>query len=339
MSTERAWWREDSTTNGPITAAGWRAGAYLAMMQRPHGAITGDDLPMDVFHKLPCAFAACGRVGEAHRLVDWIVRDRGFTEDGAVNLYLEPVEMAIYKHAWLVQGAQRLGRFDLSRPAFDYLLQAQQPGGGFACERPGEGQARALTTGWCGVAALFMNRLDVAERAGQAMIDLYDAQPEPGKFHFFTTPEGQVKVRPPDPEHADDLYQAQTVIDSTRPGQFYWEVGMGMILLARLYQATGEPRWRDYAMKYLRFNLNCQPDGFAHPAAGKSGIGAALVYAITGDNAAREAALRQCRFLIEHQERSGAWALPPAPDGFVTRLDQAGEFCVWLCEAGAILEG
>jgi len=318
--------------------AGRRAGDYLAMMQRPHGGVTGDDFAMDVFHKLPYAFAVTGRLVEGYRLLSWIKRERGWTGDGGVNLYLEPVRMQIYKHAWLVLGAQRLGWADLSGRAFEFLLGAQLPCGGFTCEDPGEGQARALTTGWCGVAALAMNRLDVAQRAGEAMIRLFEQQPERDKFHFFMTPDGQVKVRPPGPDADDGLYARDTRIDVAEPGQFYWEVGMGMILLTRLYEATGEPRWIDGALRYLAFNLRCQPDGFSHPAAGKSGMGAALVYAASGDERALEAAVRQSSYLVRTQEPSGAWALPPAPDGFVTRLDQAGEFCVWLSEVGAILE-
>jgi len=315
-----------------------RAASYLAMMQRPNGAVTGDDFPMDIFHKLPYAFSIAGRIGEAQRLTQWVKAERGFTPDGAVDFYLEPVRMQIYKHAWFIHGTHRIGRFDLGYPAFDYMLEAQLDCGGFACEDPQEGQVRALTTGWCGVAAIYMNRLDVAERAAEAMIAMREGQPDPTRFYFYMTPDGQVKREEPAPGQQQQAYRVETFIDTTQTDQFYWEIGMAMILLARMYQVTGDQRWLDEAMRYFEFNLNCQPDGFAHANAGKNGMGAAVLYLVSGDERARDAAMRECEFLLSTQESSGAWVLPPFPEGFVTRLDLASEYCIWLHETASVLQ-
>jgi len=318
-------------------SAGRRAADYLATMQRPNGAVTGEDFPMDIFHKLPYAFSIAGRLGRAQRLAQWVKTQRSFTTDGAVDFYLQPVRMQIYKHAWFIHGTHRIGRFDLSYPAFQYMLKAQLECGGFACEDPQEGQVRALTTGWCGVAAIYLNRLDVAERAAEAMIAMLDGQPDPSRFYFYMTPDGRVKQTEPDPSQREQTYAVETFIDSHQTDQFYWEIGMAMILLSRMYQVTGKQRWLDYAMRYLEFNLSCQPDGFAHANAGKNGMGAATLYLVSGDERARDAAMRECEFLMTHQEDSGAWVLPPFPDGFVTRLDLASEYCIWLHETASIL--
>lgn len=317
--------------------AGQRAADYLATMQRPNGAVTGDDFPMDIFHKLPYAFSIAGKLGHAQRLSQWVKTHRGFTEEGAVNFYLEPVRMQIYKHAWFIHGTQRIGRFDLSYPAFQHMLKAQHPCGGFACEDLQDPQVRALTTGWCGVAAIYMNRLDVAEQAAEAMITMLESQPDPDRFYFFMTGDGQVIQEEPDSGQEAAVYKVETFIDSTQTDQFYWEIGMAMILLARLYQVTGKQRWLDYAMRYFEFNLKCQPDSFAHANAGKNGMGAALIYMVSGDDRARDAAVRECEFLMGTQEASGAWVLPPFPEGFVTRLDLASEYCIWLHETASIL--
>ena len=44
---------------------------------------------------------------------------------------LEAYNGDVYKHAWLFQGAQRLGRFDVAVPVWNFLKSCQYANGGF----------------------------------------------------------------------------------------------------------------------------------------------------------------------------------------------------------------
>lgn len=302
---------------------GRKAVRYQLGYQRPDGGYIWEGYARDAFHKQPYSWALAGYVEETHRLLTWVKDDR-LQPDGQLKEYNGDV----YKQAWFFQGAHRLGRFDLSHPIMSFLLSCQEPCGGlphFAADE----YLRSLSTCWTGVCALYYGRLDVAQKTADWAVSMLEQQPDESKFYFTTTRDGKL-VTP-------DLDPAAQHIDTTKPKQCYWEVGLPLQLMCRLHMATGDQKYLDLAAPFFDFNLRCYEDNFTYVGSGKSSLGAALYYLLTGDERARDAALSFADFLVETQYPEGGWRDETEPDTILIHIDHGAEFNVWLQELSATL--
>ena len=304
---------------------GLKAVRYQLDYQQPDGGYIWEGYAPDAFHKQCYSWGIAGHVEEAHRLLTW-VRDNKLQENGQ----LEGYNGDVYKHAWFFQGAHRLGRFDLAYPVMEFLLSCETPCGGYP-HMAGDELVRSLSTCWTGVSALYFGRVDVAERAAGWAVSMLEQQPDDGKFYFRTTREGELATPEVDPEGLH--------IDVTKPKQDYWEVGLPLQLMCRLYQVTGLQKYIDLARRFFEFKLRCYDDAFTFVGSGKSSLGSALFYLLTGDERARDAACSFADFLVETQYPEGGWRDEGEPDIPLIYIDHAAEFNIWLQEICATLPG
>jgi hypothetical protein len=304
-----------------------RGVAWLIPRQNPDGSFIREDLQADVYHKGTYALSIAGHALEAHRLVNWI-RAEGLGADGRPR-HFDP-GLALYKTSWILQGAHRLGRFDLSYPVMGYILRCQAPGGGFYQVAEGNEYVESLCTGWAGVSCLYLGELAAAERCAAHLISQVHQQPTTGRFHFRTSPEGQLLC-----DEADELAQ---FVDGAQPGQGYYFPGMACLFLGRYHQVTGDADALAAAKWLFESSLTWAADSYASPPSGKSALGAAVYYSITGDERAREAALEFADYMTARQRPEGAWD-NPASDSEIVLLDHTAEMIVWLNEIAATLGG
>jgi hypothetical protein len=291
--------------------------------QRPDGGYIWPGYANDAYHKQAYSWQLAGHVDAAHRLLDWVKRDT-LQPDGQLANY----NGDIYKHAWLCQGAQRLGRFDLSYPVMKFLLSCQAPCGGFPHFAADE-LTRSLATSWAGIAALYLGHLEVAQRAARCCMRMLDAQPRPDRFYFQVTRDGRLVTEQENP--------AAQFIDIAQTKQCYWEVGFAMLLMCRMHQATGERSYVDYAGRFLDFKLRCADDAFAYWGSGKSALASAIYFTLTGDQRARDAACRFCAFVVQTQCPEGGFRYADEPDELLYYVDHAACFSVWVLETLAAL--
>lgn len=304
--------------------AGLKAVQYQLQYQREDGCYIWEGYANDAYHKQAYSWALAGEVEPAHRLLTWIQRNT-LQSNGQLKDY----NGDCYKHSWFFQGAHRLGRFDLSYPVMRFLKSCQMPCGGLP-HFAGDPYMRSLATCCTGLSALYFGDLDMARTIGECAISMLEQQRDEGKFYYRMTPDG--KLVTPDVSAEDAL-----CIDVTKPKQDYWEVGLPLQLMCRLYQATGEERYMGYARRFFEFKLRCYADNFSYVGSGKSSLGAAVYYLITGDQSAREAAMRFCDFLVATQCPEGGWRDEDEPDILLIYIDHAAEFNVWLQEIAAII--
>ena len=125
-------------------------------------------------------------------------------------------------------------------------------------------------------------------------------------------------------------------VDATKPKQIYYNPGIAMIFLTRLYMATLEAKYLSTASEIFEFTLRCADDAYRTPPSGKSGLGCALLYDITGDIRARDKAIELADYLVEIQHPDGAWGFT-LNDAFETLVDITAEFTVFTTEIAAIL--
>jgi len=156
---------------------------------------------------------------------------------------------------------------------------------------------------------------------------MWDQQPDTSRVYYQMTREGRLAL--------DGEF-----IDSTKPKQCYWEIGLPMMLFCRLYQVTGDDDYLRHAREFFEFQLRCAEDNFSFVGSGKSSLAAAIYYLITDDQRARDCAIEYCDFLVDTQRPEGGWRDGEygEPDTLLIYIDHAAEFGVWLQEIAAILE-
>ncbi|MCD6350558.1 MAG: hypothetical protein J7M26_00455, partial [Armatimonadetes bacterium] len=295
--------------------AGRKAVEWQISFQRPDGGYIWDGYAVDAYHKQAYSWAAAGYLEPAHRLLTWAV-DNTLGEDGQLADY----NADVYKHAWFFQGAHRLGRFDVSYRVMHFLLSCQAACGGlphFAADK----YLRSLSTCWTGVGAVYIGRLDVAEATALWALAMLEQQPGGDKFFFCTTRDGELVTLDQDPRAPH--------IDYAKPKQPYWEIGLPLQLMCRLYMATGREQFLDHARAFFELHFRCHEDVFSYVGSGKSSLGAALYYLLTGDERAREAAYCFADFLLATQYPEGGWRDETEPDTLLIYIDHAAEFNVW----------
>ena len=304
--------------------AALKAVRYQLEYQLADGGYIWEGYADDAYHKQAYSWGLAGYAGNAHRLLTW-VRDNTLQPDGQLAAY----NADVYKHSWFFQGAHRLMRLDLTYPVMSFLLSCQTPCGGFP-HFEGDQYLRSLATCCTGLSAVHFGRLDVAQRCAHWAINVLQQQPDESKFYFCTTRDGRLLT--PDIDAAKALH-----IDTTKPKQDYWEVGLPLQLMCRLYQATGIRTYLEYAKRFFEFKLRCHEDRFTFVGSGKSSLGAALYYLCTGDKRAREGACAFAEFLVETQYPEGGWRDENEPDMLLIYIDHAAEFSIWLQEICATL--
>ena len=304
--------------------AGLKAVQFQLGFQQPDGGYIWEGYPSDAFHKQSYSWGLAGAIEPAHRLLTWVKANR-LGPDGRLKDYRGDV----YKHCWLTQGAHRLGRFDLSYPIAEFITSCQAPCGGLP-HFEGDTYCRSLSTGIAGLVMLYLGRKELAARIADWCISLLEQQPDEGRFYYRTTLEGALVT----PEVSEE---AALAIDNSQPRQVYWEIGLPLQVMCKMYQATGEARFREYATRFFERHLSCAADRFSFTGSGKSALGAALYYLISGDARARDAASEFAEFLLATQLPEGAWRNPDWPPQVLYSIDAAAEFNVWLQEIAATL--
>ena len=291
--------------------------------QRPDGGYIWDGYAVDAYHKQAYSWSLTGHFSEGHKLLDWILRNK-LGPDGQLEAY----QGDVYKHAWLFQGALRLGRFDVAVPVWNFLKSCQYANGGFPHFK-GNGVIRAIGTAWTGISALYAGDLALAKQAAACCLSMQRQQHRADRYYFQMKLSGELYTEADSPD--------AEFIDTGKTKQCYWEVGFSMLLMCKLYQITHDPTYLESARRFFEFKLKCRDDAFAYWGSGKSALAAAHYYMITGDERARDASLRFMRFVVETQRPNGGFQYEDEPDELLIYVDHAACFSVWCTESISIM--
>jgi len=305
---------------------------YLLGQQRADGAIGNPEAEgLGPYYKALWALAAAGRVEEGNRLASWIARNVQ-TEDGDFagplrgdgHNYSYP-----YPNAWILCGAQKLGRFDISQRGMGFLLLLQHAeDGGFRMQRDKEDAPQdLLCSSQAGNACLFTGHIEEAKNVGRFLRTVWQAQPYPEKELFFVYKPGE-GLRTTFPEERQRLYSIR--IDTRR--QMYFNMGIAAAFLSRLTMATGDREWAGLAKDYLGIGFKVLDEMYETAQAGKVGWGAALTYQVTGERKYLELAERVGRALVDQQTDTGGWDNTGGYVNDAVRTEVTCEFIVLLDE-------
>ena len=302
--------------------AAMKGADWLLRQQNADGSFITPQMQADVYHKAVLALSVAGHPIEANRLVNWIAAT-DLQPSGRLRRFDEG--LGLYKTSWICQGAHRLGRFDVSFPVMEFILSLQAPCGGFFQSPEITTHIEPVSSAWAATAALYTGHMAAVRRAAECFSEMVRQQPDPLRFYVNMSPDGRLLTGGDAP-----------FVDATRTQQAYYAPGIAMLFLARLHTATGSEQALSTAVDLLEFSMRCAEDRYAYPASGKSAVGAAVLYKITGDARAAEAALQFGDYLLAEQSAEGWWCNPHA-DNRVIRLDHTAEFVLWLTDIAGVL--
>ena len=300
---------------------------WIIRQQAPDGSMQPVGEGMAGFHKVPYALAISGQSVRATRLCTWIaansLNDEGdlgaaFGRQGPLTHYYH------YANSWVVAGAQRLGQFGLSIPAWGFLSSLQHPQtGGFLTAGPEASlvdEQDMLSTAAAGMAALYMGQEDVATAAGRFLVRLWDTQPASGARLYMSVRRGMEHVRVY--EGTDEQY----VLALGQPGQRYFVPGLAAGFLLRLWEVTGDDDFMRSSQELLGLCETGAADRYTSPQSGFFGWAASMLYAATGNVNYERIATLVLTDLIKRQRPDGSWLDPSLPSDLPSaRLDATAE--------------
>ena len=323
-----------------------RAARWIVARQKPDGSFFDVEDGIGGYYKVPYALAVSGEVPEAVRLMEW-VGTHHFTDDGDFRAPERKARAAfhddwpVYANAWLILGAHRLGRFDLSFRGAEFLRRSQTPSGGFIALEHGQPYLEGVCISWGGLAQLTVGNLESAASAAGCLQRLVEQQPDPARFYFRLTTDGTLITKVP---AEAELFH---YVDSAHRNQVYYQPGIILIFLCRYYLATRDETVLETAQDVFDFTQRCADDVYRYPPSGKLGLGSALLASITGRPEPRQAAETVARYLMDTQNHDGCWSLPDeelyrsiknkTDPEIVT--DVTAEFATFLCEIADLVSG
>jgi hypothetical protein len=290
------------------------------------------------YYKSPYLFYLSGQGEIANKLLTYIkktfMRDNGdFTTSPEIkseNAVL--CEYWAYINGWITLTAQKMGRFDIAYPAYQYLKTFHHPThGGFTTTKP-YGQADnvvdILMTAHLGLTALHFGEIEIAKHAGHFLAQFRFLQPNSSAFYLRISHDSQIITDFP----ADSALFF--VVNSEQPNQAYFMLGYPIAFLGKLYQATGELLFLETAKNYLDDALCCENNIRTFYFSHKVAWGAAIIANLTQDKQYLELATDIADYLVSIQDKSGGWLLDEAP---YISFDQTAEIALWLREISAEL--
>lgn len=281
-----------------------RGGSYLLKIVPPDGEF--GDLAITSDHKLLTAFEVCGHSNMANRLCDYI-RKKGMTPRGDFGPRPKNFKefRYTYPNSWAIIGAHRLENFDISQKGMDFLMDFwDSESGGFyssPTKRDSDTEQDIIYVSFCGLAALYTCRIEIARAVGVWMRTVMKAQPDfPNKLYTVYSRAKGLHILP-DNELRSVVYGKATSY------QRFFQPGAAAAFLSRLFLATGELEWLALAKEYLLFAEEANDYLFRLPAAGKVGWASSLLYSITGEKKYKQMAILIGDNIIASESRKQRW--------------------------------
>ncbi|KAK6186566.1 hypothetical protein SNE40_008580 [Patella caerulea] len=333
-----------------------RAVKFLAERLNEKGQQPEEDMRKEVssIYKLPNQLLLSGREALCMKVLDDI-KQRFLAPDGDFLSYPEKTGWQRktslwllaynwpYVNGWLTVTAQRAARYDISRPAYSYILNFYNPvQNGFLWREPydsskgGKGIDQSICAFMCGhlgYTSLFMGDFDRARATAEVLCRFVSKQPNLDKEFLIKMDASTGELMSSGWKDEDKTF---FTIDRKEADNRYYQLGFPVIFLQKMYLATGEKHFLNAACAILDFADTCHPNVYKYYKTHKVGYGAALVARVTGNEKYQTMARKIADNILTFQEPSGLF-LPDCP--MLERLDQSAEYTGWLREIYVELDG
>ncbi len=307
---------------------------WLAGQMKDDGSfqVSGEDLAC--YYKAPYLLFISGNSQEAHQMLSYIQstfgRENGdfTTSPDLKSVNRNFIEYWAYMNGWIALTAQKMGRFDVAYPAYDYLQSFYHPRqGGFTTQKPygqNDNTTDVLTTAHLGLVALYLGDLKKAKTAGHLIQTFLSLQPNKQEGFYLRLQENRELITAYEEDSSLFYY-----VNASQPDQAYFMLGYPIAFLGKLFAATNDPRYIDTAKEFLEFLLGCQGNLRTFHYSHKVAWGAAILAGITKDERYADLAKSIADYLAQTQNPDGRW-LQDEPAH--TYFDQTAEIAIWMKE-------
>lgn len=298
-----------------------------------NGKLTNYPDDLVCYYKLPYLLTARGEHILVNHLLNYI-KATFFSENNQITFTNKKTNNPLmakfwgYVLGWLALASHKLGRFDISYPAHDYLTKFQsQDHGGFATSDPWgltDDSMDIITTAQLGRLALYFGQKTQAAKAGDFLNWNLNSQENIEKsMYLFSNNQGkQVQDFPKDMAFIYELKKEE-------PNQAYFMIGLPCAFLVELYQATNNPTFLNAAKQYGDFALSCHESIKRFHFSHKVAWAMSLLYKVTKEEKYLSLCKSISNYLIEIQGPEGIWLKDQSP---IDSLDQSVENAIWLNE-------
>jgi hypothetical protein len=307
-------------------------------------------------YKAPYLYAAVGQPVLARRYAS-LFRHRYLQPDGDFrtrrdfkgwgHLPCSPANRYIYSNGWLVAGFQKMGAYGLAREGLDFIRRFQTAEGGFCSRYDLETSAvvpdfqDTSSTSSAGLALLACGAIEEATRAGEFVLRVLDAQPQPGRFFFSSWLAGRGLMTDVFGEEDQNALRGRKQFCLSAEGdarqELVWLIGKPMKFLAKLYDATRDRRYLAGAGALFDFFHKLDEGRWENYANCKTMWGGAELYRHTGDARYRETATRILEWMCDSQRPWGGWVhwlwyRDDEAQPFSAALDLVQELCAEMSD-------
>ncbi len=305
---------------------------WLESQMNDDGSYSLGNQDLACYYKSPYLFYISGKIEVANRILNYIknqfLRANGdlTTQENYKSENAAFTEYWGYINGWIAIAAQKMGRFDIAYPVYQYLTSFYHPElGGFTTNKPfekGENVVDVLTTAHLGLTCLYFGDLETAKKAGKLLDKFMNIQPDINSG-FYLRMNDDEKLILDFSEDVSLFFQ----VSPTQPNQAYFMIGYPLAFFANLYRSTGDNFYLNTANKYLDFALSCHENIRSFYFSHKVAWGAAIIANLTGEIKATELSKSIAEHLLSIQTETGAWLTEqPAYSYF----DQTAEIAIWL---------
>lgn len=268
--------------------------------------------------------------------------DRGWADAPAM-----PAVRYLYPNGWIIVGLRKLGIYGAASQGVDFVRRFQSPqlGGFFSGFDVSSGQVDrryldSSSTSSAGLALLACGLVEEAVPAGDFLLRLLDAQPEPER-NLYTSWDAQAGL-------VTDVWgkgekslpwgRVQFCLSSEADPlkELTWLAGKSMKFLAKLYDQTSERKYLDGAVRLFDFFHRLDEGRWENTGSCKIMWASAELYRHTGEPRFAETAARIFDVLCQTQTSEGVWvhtvigSMDKQP--ITATLDIAQELCAEMTD-------
>lgn len=298
------------------------------------GALLGAEPEFRDYAAIPYLFSLAGSLEKANRALYFVQKEylrhaKEIEFDAHVHAkQLGSKEELSIAMGWVAHAAQRMGRFEISMPLFQYLRQFYEPEQGAFTARAPRGEAEAVldffSTAFLGWVSLYGGDLVKAQRAGNYLQRNISLQPDiRASFYLRMDDNGRFITAF---ENAEAYYH---VISRQKSGQGYAVLGFAVGMLGKIYAATSDANYLSAAKACLE-SVQALSEG--EPDI-QIAWGASVLANLTKESRFVELAKVFADKIVSEQTLDGTWDLKSTP--FIETAHNA----IWLSHIIAELSG
>lgn len=330
-----------------LAQRGTKAAEWVANNLDGEGNVPGKSLGNA--YKCVYPLRITGYPAQASKLLDCIIR-RYLTENGDLRDSKESKTNGtytsyfcqVYPNGWIALGAFWLNCFDAFRTLMQGLMNNyyNEEMGSFRSACDPLTDEYDVTSAAMAAELFLLTDMEKAKRAGDFLIRHLENQPDLNKVYYARVDASFNYIK--EPNRKSEVYSHVKI---GAEGQALWFMGMPIPVLTMLYEATGEQRYMDGALRFFDAYMSCGDVIYRTPSSGKALWGASMLYRITQDKKYLDVARGIADYFLSLQRDDGHFDLePPAATPTEAKnwkllFDATPEYARWFHEVSAELSG